>query len=54
MVAAAPVSVSWVTMSTVAPAAAVPVTVVVPPSMVAAEAGDVIVTVVAAGAPWVT
>ncbi len=47
-------SVSWVSMSTVAPAAAVPVTVVLPPSMVAPEAGAVIVTEVAAGAPWVT
>ena len=55
VVAAPPVSVSWVLdRPRVAPGVVVPVTVVVAPSIVAPEAGEVIVTGVEPGAPWVT
>jgi hypothetical protein len=53
-VAAAPVVVSWASIDTVAPAVVVPVTVVVAVVSVAPEAGEVIVTGSAAGAPLVT
>jgi len=50
----APVSVSSEAMTTDVPGAVVPLTVVLPPSIVEPEAGAVSVTVVAAGAPCVT